>query len=242
MPNVPQPERRLDVALAVLDVAGTTVQEHGAVYAALKHAVRAAGATPGPEQMQAAMGADKTEAIAALLGVDATDPQVAEVYDDFRTRLRKAYADEPPAALPGVEDALRLMRAHGVQVALSTGFTHEVTDEVLAAVGWRVGIDVDAVVCAEEVGAGRPAPYMVFEAMRRTGVHDVRRVLVAGDTALDLLAGGNAGAGTVVGVLTGAMDATLLGRARHTHLLPSVAALPDLLGLAADAELAGRTS
>lgn len=242
MPNVPQPERRLDVALAVLDVAGTTVQEHGAVYAALEQAVRAAGATPGTEQMQAAMGADKTEAIAALLGVEAAAPQVAEAYDDFRTRLRKAYADQPPAAVTGVEDALRLMRAHGVQVALSTGFTREVTDEVLAAVGWRVGIDVDTVVCAEEVGAGRPAPYMVFEAMRRTGVHDVRRVLVAGDTALDLLAGGNAGAGTVVGVLTGAMDATLLGRARHTHLLPSVAVLPDLLGLTPDPDAAGPTS
>ncbi|GAA3446495.1 hypothetical protein [Planomonospora venezuelensis] len=31
------------------------------------------------------------------------------------------------------------------------------------------------------------------------------------------------------GVLTGGQDATALGAVRHTHLLPSVAALPALL-------------
>ena len=44
-----------------------------------------------------------------------------------------------------------------------------------------------------------------------------------------LAAGMNAGAGFVVGVLTGSFDATALGRERHTHLLPGVASLPELL-------------
>jgi phosphoglycolate phosphatase-like HAD superfamily hydrolase len=56
-------------------------------------------------------------------------------------------------------------------------------------------------------------------------------VLVAGDTPRDLAAGTNSGAATVVGVLSGASDADELGAHRHTHLLPSVADLPGLLGI-----------
>ncbi|MCF6473089.1 hypothetical protein FAF44_32550 [Nonomuraea sp. MG754425] len=78
---------------------------------------------------------------------------------------------------------------------------------------------------------GRPAPYMIFRAMEATGVRDVGRVLVAGDTVRDLEAGTNAGAAIVAGALTGAQDATTLGGVRHTHLLPGVAAVPALLGL-----------
>jgi phosphonatase-like hydrolase len=88
---------------------------------------------------------------------------------------------------------------------------------------------LDAVVCVDDVAAGRPAPYMVFRAMERTGVRDVSRVLTAGDTVRDLEAGTNAGAAMVLGVLTGGLDARALGAVRHTHLLPSVADLPDLL-------------
>jgi phosphoglycolate phosphatase-like HAD superfamily hydrolase len=54
---------------------------------------------------------------------------------------------------------------------------------------------------------------------------------VIGDTALDLQAGTNAGAGWVIGVLSGAHDAEMLGRTPHTHLLPSIAELPGLLGI-----------
>jgi len=89
---------------------------------------------------------------------------------------------------------------------------------------------VDAVVCSDEVARGRPAPYMIFRAMEATGIVDVDRVLVAGDTVRDLEAGVGAGARAVVGVLTGSTDATTLGRVRHTHILASVAELPALVG------------
>lgn len=60
------------------------------------------------------------------------------------------------------------------------------------------------------------------------GVYDVGRVAIVGDTPLDLQAGMNARAGWVIGVLSGAHGLETLGRTAHTHLLPSVAALPDL--------------
>jgi len=214
------------IELAVLDIAGTTVEEYSAVYVALEEAVREAGGTPTEADIQRWMGADKREAITDMVpDVSTVDAALA----DFRTRLAAAYAARPPHLLPGVGEALAKLRANGVKVALTTGFDRGITDSLLAVVGVDSTV-VDAVVCVDDVAAGRPAPYMVFRAMELTGVRDVRRVLTAGDTVRDLEAGTNAGAGMVVGVLTGGLDATALGAVRHTHLVPSVADLPALLG------------
>lgn len=213
--------------LAAFDIAGTTVEEHNAVYIALEQAVREVGADPSTQDVQRWMGADKTEAITALLtarGAVPVDAEVSDTYADFRSRLLSSYESTPPTALPGVEDAIATLRSAGLKVALTTGFSREVTDLLIKVLGWES--TVDTVVSAEEVGAGRPAPYMIFEAMRRTGVFDVRKVITAGDTVLDLWAGTNSGAGAVVGVLTGAMDESLLMQAPHTHLLSGVAEIP----------------
>ncbi|MER7503170.1 phosphonatase-like hydrolase [Nonomuraea pusilla] len=223
------------IELAVLDIAGTTVEEHGAVYVALEEAVRAAGGRPGRQDVERWMGAGKREAITAMLTTPegAPSPEAVEsAFADFRDRLRRAYAERRPSPLPGVPEAIAALRAAGVKVALTTGFDREVTAGLLAEVGWDDGV-LDAVVCVDDVAAGRPAPYMIFRAMEATGVRDVGRVLTAGDTVRDLEAGTNAGAAIVAGVLTGGLDASALGAVRHTHLLPSVAAIPSLLGLPA---------
>jgi phosphoglycolate phosphatase-like HAD superfamily hydrolase len=65
--------------------------------------------------------------------------------------------------------------------------------------------------------------------MEATGVQDVRQVLNVGDTPLDLQSGTNAGVRGVVGVLTGAHDLESLGREPHTHIIASIAELPELI-------------
>ncbi|TWP50084.1 phosphonatase-like hydrolase [Lentzea tibetensis] len=215
------------ISLVVLDVAGTTVQEHGAVYDALRDAVVAAGGDAG--DVHRWMGASKREAIAAMLGQSEVDV-VDAAFADFRRRLAAAYEAVPPEPLPGVPEALAKLRAAGVKVALTTGFDRAVVDGLLGTLGWDSSV-LDAVVCVSDVPAGRPAPYMIFRAMELTGVRSVAEVLVAGDTTRDLEAGVNAGAAYVVGVLSGGHDAEELGVVRHTHLLPSVAGLPELLGV-----------
>ena len=224
---------RARVDLVVLDIAGTTVDERGAVYVALAAAMREGGFEPTQEQLTGWMGADKREAITAALtlrhGREPIAGKVDAVYADFRVRLGAAYEAVPPTPLPGVLEAFTQFRSRDIKVALSTGFSRDITVELMDGLGWRQGV-VDTVVCAEDVGAGRPKPYMIFEAMRRLGIADVSRVLVAGDTVRDLQAGCHAGAGLVVGVLTGAQDAATLGRTRHTHLVPGVADIPALVG------------
>jgi phosphonatase-like hydrolase len=112
-------------------------------------------------------------------------------------------------------------------LALATGFDRDTTRLLLDSVGWSAGRG-DAVVCADDVSRGRPAPYLIFRAMEATGALDVRRVCAVGDTALDLHAGWNAGVGWNVGVLSGAHDHQTLAAAPHTHLIPGLAELPQV--------------
>jgi ribosomal protein S18 acetylase RimI-like enzyme len=102
-----------------------------------------------------------------------------------------------------------------------------VTDLLLARLGWGPGV-VDAVVCGDEVAAGRPAPDLILAAMRCCDVAAVARVAAVGDTVRDLEAGARAGVRWNVGVTSGAHDRATLSRAPHTHLLASVAELPAL--------------
>lgn len=216
------------IALAALDIAGTTVEEGGAVYRALHDAVRRHGSTAGVADVAHWMGADKRTAIRSLLALGGDTTAVEKTFADFERLLREAYDATPPVGMPGVVEAFADLRERGAKIALTTGFSAEVTDLLLERLGWQDGV-VDAVVCTDDVPAGRPAPYMVHRAMERTGVLRVADVLTVGDTVLDLEAGSNAGAGVVVGVLSGGVPRETLAAAPHTHVLPSVADLPGVL-------------
>lgn len=222
------------IKLVVLDMAGTTVDEHGDVYAALAACVEETGAVSTPERIQQWMGTDKMEAISELIREGGGVPQVetvAAAFDRFKEILTKLYEANPPVALEGVEEAFASFRRMGIKIALTTGFSRDVAWPVLRKVGWTVtseGGMLDAVVCSDEVAAGRPAPYMIHRAMELTGVQDVRSVLAAGDTVVDLAAAHNAGV-TAVGVLTGRLGHTSLQEHPHHHIVAGVKDIPGLL-------------
>ncbi|MDH2442832.1 phosphonatase-like hydrolase [Amnibacterium sp. CER49] len=221
----------MPIRLASLDMAGTTVDEGGAVYTVLRESVEeATDRMVSDELLSAWVGTSKLLAIRGLLrGLGEDEARAPEIFAGFADRLAAAYEADPPTLLPGVREAVDALRGDGVAIGLQTGYTREVAEALLQTVGWRVGDDVDALVTADEVPVSRPAPYLVFGTMAATGVQDVAEVVVAGDTANDLLAGSRSGARFVVGVLTGAHTVAELGAARHTHLVASVADLPALL-------------
>ncbi len=220
------------IDLVALDMAGTTIDDHGAVYVALRRAVEETGAAVAAQDLQHWMGTDKVEAITALMRlgrIEADEKAVAAAFRRFRALLDEFYLESPPVALPGVEDAFATLRDRGVRIALTTGFDDSVAVPLLASLGWKAGPGelLDAVVTTSQVRAGRPAPYLIHHAMELTGVADVRRVLAAGDTIVDLQAACNAGV-IAVGVTTGALSREDLERHPHDYVLDGVVDIPEL--------------
>ncbi len=218
------------ITLVVFDMAGTTIEDAGQVPAAFEAVLSAHGLTVTDDELRAVRGASKREAIRLLVERQrpALLPQCDAIFEAFRDHLSRLYREGGIATIEGAADTFAWLRARGIKVALTTGFDRTITDLILQTVGWDRDT-ADAVVCGDDVPEGRPAPFLIYRAMEATGTHRARSVATVGDTALDLRAGDNAGVGLNVGVLSGAHRREQLERAPHGHLLPSVAALPDLL-------------
>jgi phosphonatase-like hydrolase len=225
MPSAPIPPRP---ELVVLDLAGTTVHDRGEVPAAFEGALREAGVAYDAREVSGWRGASKREVVSRLLSREgrADAVQVDRVYGRFRSLLLERLTGAAPLSLPGVHATLDSLKADGFRLAVITGFDRDVVEAIRARVSWAALLD--AWVCGDDVTRGRPAPFMIFRAMERCGVEDVRRVAVVGDTRLDLQAAWNAGATWRIAVLTGAHDRATLAGAPHTHVLDAVTALPGL--------------
>jgi phosphonatase-like hydrolase len=221
--------------LVVFDLSGTTVEDRGQVPAAFAAAFERAGLAVHAEHLQAARGTTKREAILTLVpDGPARLARAAQVYADFRDELRARYAGTGLQQVAGARETFAWLRHRGIRIALTTGFDRDITTMVLEALGWTAGV-ADAVVCGDEVAHGRPAPDLILRAMAMTATKDARLVAAVGDTVNDLKAGERAGVGWNIGVLSGAHDRTTLAAAPHTHLLTSIAGLPDLWSAERDA-------
>ena len=219
------------VALACLDLAGTTVKDDGAVEAAFLDALDAVGVGAHDERRPAmlayvrtTMGTSKIDVFRALLGDRAAQANAA-----FEVAFGRRLDGGGVEPLPGAVATIETLRAAGIKVALLTGFSAATRDRLLAALGW--GDLADLAMCPAEAGRGRPYPDMVLASVLRLAIDDVAHVAVVGDTAADVRSGRAAGARIVAGVLSGSDDATRLLEAGATHVLDTIADLPALLGV-----------
>jgi len=219
--------------LVVTDLMGTILRDDGAVLPAYRTAFAECAIPFTEEELVNWRGAHKlslfTEFAARRYPADEAPKIAAAALEVFESRLRRFLASGGGIPISGAEDAIRRLRAAGIKVVLTSGFDRRLIADIVVHCGW--GDLFEAIVYPDEVPAGRPAPYLIFQAMQKTLVHSVARVAAIGDTALDLQAGANAGTGWVIGVLSGAHDVATLGRTPHTHLLPSIAEVPLLFGI-----------
>jgi phosphonatase-like hydrolase len=218
--------------LLVTDFAGTVLREDGVVLAAYHHTLALHRIPCSDEELAARRGASK-RAVFRELAARVAEADPAELADralaSFEAALRAAYARGPVVEVEGAQATLGRLRAAGIQLALTSGFDRGLMDLLLERLGWQAVFDVT--LAAGDVPTGRPAPFLIYRAMQALDVHAVARVAAVGDTPLDLQAAHNARAGWMIGVLSGAHGLATLGATPHTHLVPSVAALPALFGL-----------
>jgi phosphoglycolate phosphatase len=221
-----------DFRLACLDMAGTTVGDDGLVERAFTIALLRQSTQPRTPEFDDAlryvrdtMGQSKIEVCRHLTGGD------KDAAHKLNLRFEESYGDlvreGAVKPLPGAVRALRLLRAAGVRTALTTGFSKSTQDTIIDILGWR-GL-VDALICPYGTVRGRPHPDMVLAAAAACAVDDLSRVAVVGDTPSDVESGLRAGAGVVVGVLTGAAERDALLSAGAHEIIESVEDLPELL-------------
>lgn len=195
----------MSIQVVIFDWAGTLV-DFGccAPLAAFCEAFAARGLPISEVVARGPMGAHKRDHVREILDCpeiaarvrselhrepDAT--LVTEIYDEFCRRLPAALPRHA-TPIPGAVEALAWLRARGIRVGSTTGYTRAMMD-VLEPVARAAGVAPDAVICADEVPQSRPAPWACFRLAERFGVYPMARAVKVGDTAADIAEGLNAG-------------------------------------------------
>jgi phosphonoacetaldehyde hydrolase len=203
------PRDATGIRLVVFDWAGTTV-DHGSL-APLMPFVRAfatRGVAITADEARGPMGVSKKDHVRDLLrmpavarrwrerhGRTATEPDVDELYQRFMP-LQLEVIDEHGTVVPELLECVEVLRSRGIAIGATTGYFREAAERVYrsaAAQGYRP----DYCVCAGEVPAGRPAPWMIFRIMEALSVFPPAAVVKVGDTVPDIGEGLAAGAWSV---------------------------------------------
>jgi len=128
------------------------------------------------------------------------------------------------AALTDLPVLFRRLRDSGVTIAVATTDDREPTDATLRALGIRE--DVSALACGDDGVGVKPDPRMLLALCEVVRIAPQRTAIV-GDTVADMTMGRDAGAGRVIGVLSGIDDRAHLEPLADL-ILPSIADLaPD---------------
>lgn len=198
------------IQAVILDWAGTTV-DYGSLAPTqvFLEIFRRRGIEITPAEARGPMGSAKRDHIAAVLGLPRVaalwrerfgkqpeDRDVQSMYDEFLPLQKEVLATQGSTVIEGVPAAIDELRSRGIAIGSTTGYTRALM-EVVAPIAARGGYAPDAIVCSDDVRAGRPAPWMNFRAAEQLGVFPMERVVVVDDTPVGLVAGRNAGAWTI---------------------------------------------
>jgi len=198
-----------EIKLVVFDWAGTTI-DYGcmAPAGAFVAAFAARGVAVTLAEARAPMGLHKKDHIRAMLrhpdvaarwkqatGGDWTETDVEVLYRDVTPRQVEA-AKLYSTLVAGVTDCVARLRSRGVKIAATTGYFHAAAAVVAEAAACQ-GYVPDFNICADDVPAGRPAPWMIFRCMEALNVYPPSAVVKVGDTVIDIEDGRNAGCWSV---------------------------------------------
>ena len=231
----------------IFDWAGTTV-DFGceAPPAVLKRIFAEVGVPLEPIESRHAMGLLKKDQIRAICGLprvstawrevhgaEPVERDVARLFQSFipmQLECVEQYSD----VIAGVPEVVARLRAKGIGIGSTTGYTRAMLDLVVAKAA-RQGYAPDCHLTPDETdGIGRPAPWMIFECLRRLNVYPPSHCVKVGDTPSDMEEGRNAGLKTI-GVVKSGNEAAAHGEDEAARRLLHAGA-DILVATAADLE------
>ena len=197
------------VKLVILDWAGTTM-DYGCYAPAVVfiEVYSRKGVDISIEEAREPMGAHKLVHIRKISQIPAvarrwqevhgrpcTEEDVQAMFEEFvplQLDCLAEYAD----LIPGTLDTVAELRARGIKIGSTTGYTREMMELLLREAADR-GYEPDATVCASDVPAGRPEPWMCLANAQTLGIFPMEACVKIGDTLPDIDEGLNAGMWTI---------------------------------------------
>jgi len=194
---------------ALLDWAGTTL-DYGCFAPAVvfQEVYKRKGVEISIEEARGPMGAHKrvhirqiseNEGVArrwkSRYGREPNEGDVEEMFQDF-IPLQLACLADYADLIPGTLETVAGMRRRGLKIGSTTGYTGEMM-AVLQSEAARRGYVPDSTVCATQVPAGRPHPYMCLQNAIHLETYPMEAMVKIGDTLPDIEEGLNAGMWTI---------------------------------------------
>src|SRR5271167_2693788 len=170
------------VKAAIFDWAGTVV-DHGSLapMGAFVETFGEFGVEISIEEARVPMGMAKRPHIAALValprireawkarhGRAPNEGDIDALYKIFvpkNVAVAAAYAD----LIPGVAEVVKALRAEGVKIGSSTGYTREIMAKITPRAAEQ-GFSPDSLVCTGDTPEGRPSPLMFYKGLLDLGV------------------------------------------------------------------------
>jgi phosphonoacetaldehyde hydrolase len=199
----------------IFDWAGTTV-DHGSLapLRALTELFRRRGIVVSDADARKDMGLFKRDHIAGILAIphvatqwrqlhrtEATDDDVTNLFTDFLP-LQMSMLEQYSDVIEGVADAARWLRNRPLRIGSTTGYTRPMLD-VLIERAKAQGYETDLALCPDDVGGGRPHPWMCLQLAFFFHVSATAAVVKVGDTVSDIEEARNAGMWAVGVAATG---------------------------------------
>ncbi len=197
------------IQAVVFDWAGTMI-DFGcrAPVVALREVFAETGIEISEAEARADMGKAKRDHVRALLampriaglwkdrhGGASTELDVDRLHDAVEPKMRAA-ARECATLIPGAADLVADLRARGVKIGSTTGYTRPMMADILPLAAQQ-GYAPEVVVCAGETAAGRPSPLMMWKALVELGAWPARACVKVDDAVVGIGEGLEVGAWTV---------------------------------------------
>lgn len=199
----------------ILDWAGTVV-DFGSIapVLALHDAFAAENVPVTDAEIRTHMGRAKRDHVASVLefprvrdawttvhGLPPASGDVDRIHDALEP-LMFAAAATCADLIPGAAGIARDLRARGVKIGSTTGYTRTMMQAILPHAAAQ-GYSPDVVICAGETIEGRPSPLMVWKALVDLGAWPARACVKVDDAEVGMSEGREAGCWTVGVVASG---------------------------------------
>jgi phosphonoacetaldehyde hydrolase len=203
------------VEAVILDWAGTTV-DHGSLapVKAVTEVFARNGIAISQAEARRDMGIYKRDHIRNILrmpeteskwraarGVSPNESDVDALFAQF-IPLQFEVLETYSGMISGVAQTVERLRRQGLKIGSTTGYTRPMFDVLLAAAS-KSGYSPDLSLCPDDVGGGRPNPWMCLRIAMEFKLSSVACAVKVGDTVSDIDEARNAGMWAVGVVKTG---------------------------------------